>query len=658
MPILLDKINILLIVIAILNLLLGSMIFVKGSGKRANIIYSINILSLLGWIAGMFLYRSASQETGVFWCTVLYVAATLIPSIFLYFTYNFPVQEDKNVWKKGVLIFILNAAIIAATVIPGLIIKEVNIRPGLEKEIIFTQYYWFYFIYIFLLFNYSFYRLYRKLLTSRGVERQQILYVLIGVFLSAISAFVTNLVLPWAGYFVVNWLGQVSTIFMVIFTSYAILMYRLMDIRIVARKTFIYLGTGTFVYAAFYLIIWVYNKSFGGTFTNAALAFGLIAAPIFVLLFYRVDKGLKNFANKYLFVSLYNYQETINKLNDELTNHIELSKIIDLIVDTIKSTMQLDRAGVLLVNTSVTPTHYRIAKVIGFNENNGISLVQDNFLTQHLLQTQKPLVSDELVILARDSRNPEQNKSFLQLYENMKHIEASLCLPLISNNALIGIIVLGSKVSGDAYTKEDLEILSVLAKQAGIAIENAKLYKEVQDFNVTLKQKVDEQTKDIQEKALRLEKTLKVKSEFIYLMSHQLRTPISVITGMTSMLKDGDMDNLPAEKKQEFYEGIFVKSKKLADILNDFIKAESMDGEDFKFAPEDIKQSKFEDIVKTVCNDLKSQADEKKITLEYEPPTSPTSPIMTDPHYLEQAVTNLVDNAIKYTQKGSVKAKI
>jgi GAF domain-containing protein len=70
---------------------------------------------------------------------------------------------------------------------------------------------------------------------------------------------------------------------------------------------------------------------------------------------------------------------------------------------------------------------------------------------------------------------------------------------MIFSNRLIGIIVLGSKISGDAYSSEDLNLLNTLSKQAAIAINNAMLYKEVQDFNKTLQQKVDEQTKDIQQ---------------------------------------------------------------------------------------------------------------------------------------------------------------
>jgi GAF domain-containing protein len=78
-----------------------------------------------------------------------------------------------------------------------------------------------------------------------------------------------------------------------------------------------------------------------------------------------------------------------------------------------------------------------------------------------------------------------------KLKANMKRIEASLCLPLIIKNKLIGIIVLGEKISRDAYTKEDLNLLDFLSNQAAVAIENARLYQQIQDFTTNFFSRMD-----------------------------------------------------------------------------------------------------------------------------------------------------------------------
>lgn len=656
MDILFDKINIALIVVGAFNLILGAIIFINGKRKRSNVIYSAICVALIGWISAMVLYRSSPQETALFYCTLLYIFPTLIPSIFLYFTYIFPFSKDRNIWKT-LLIFGVNLAVILMVVWPGLIIKEANVRPGLEKEIIFSSYYWIYFLYISGFFSYAFTRLFKRYRESSGVERSQVLYLLIGDFLAANLAFVTNLIMPWLGFFFLNWLGQIFTIIMVGFATYAIVKYRLMDIRIVARRVFIYFGVAVFTYGTFYLVIWFYNKSFGSVFSASAYAMGLIIAPLFVFLFYSVDKGFKIFANKYLFYGLYNYQETINKLSQELNYSINLNKIISSIVDNIKQTMQLDRAGVLLINTEVKPTHYQIAKVIGFNKQNGISLVQDNFLTWHLQKTQKPLVRDELTLLSRDSRNKKEQEDFKRLYDHMKHIEAFLCLPLMSGSKLIGIVVLGSKISGDAYTKEDLELLGTLANQAGIAIDNARLYSQVQDLSENLQQKVDEQTKDLlnTNKELKFknklnEELLNMKTDFLRVVNHQLNTPLSVMRGAFAILTDKKMG------REEFSQAIKYMNgglKRMSDTINDFWDAFSLEGQEMVMDPD---QTNLMEIINEQVEEKKliPLAKERNIEITIEKPSFEVPPVWCDSKKITHVVSNLLDNAIFYTPKGKV----
>jgi signal transduction histidine kinase len=653
MPILFDHINFLLIVTAFLNLLLGGIIFFNGPTKKTNITYSAICVSLLAWIIGMILFRSAPPQSGIFWCTVLYVAAAFIPSIYLYFTYIFP-TEEKNILPKVAFIFTLNAVIVLMTIWPGFIIKDVIIRPGAEKEIIFTNYYWFYFLYISIFFTFGFYRLFLKYSRSKGIEKQQILYLLLGDVIAANGAFVTNLIMPWIGFFFLNWLGQFLTVIMVGFASYAIVRYRLMDIRIVARKVFVYLGVGTFVYGVFYLLLWFYDHTLGGPFTNSAYAFSLLLAPIFVMGFYTVDRGMRVFANKYLFVSLYNYQETIKNLSRELTYHNNLTEIIDSIVSTIEDTMRLNRAGVLLVDRARRPAVFRIAKVIGFNEKNGISLVKDNFLTQQLESSKLPLVADELLFLARNANSAVEKKGLERLYKNMNHIEASLCLPLINEGKLIGIIVLGAKLSGGAYTNEDLELLATLANQAGIAINNAQLYQQVKDFNLVLQSKIDAQTKELkkeakelEEKNINLNKLLEVKNDFLRVVNHQLNTPVSIIKNSIYMIKSGAFTQ---EKGLEFIdEGV----KRMQEIITDFWKAFSFEGEGIKL---DLQETNLEEIVdRLVDNAANNSPLVKSRGLTVKSVKSFIIPhVKSDAKQITQAASNLLENAISYTNAGSV----
>jgi len=644
-----DAINISLIITIIIYLFLALILLFKAKNNIIRSSYFLMIFAVVLWTLGMILYRNASPERSVFWCTFLYIMATFTSSTFLYFSIIFPYQEKVKPIVKF-LIILLNLLIIIAVLIPEFIIRGVKIPNTGEKIILWGQGYPLYVVYIAGLFSIGFLILFKKYRFAKGLIKDQLRYVFWGDFFSANLAMITNLILVWFSNFKFNWLGQNMSVIMVIATVYAIIRYRFMDIRIVARKIFIYIGLAAFAYGIFYLIAWIYTKSFGGVFTTAGYFAGVFIAPAFVVAFYWLNKALQYIANKYFFFSLYNYEETINKLSQELNYYNDLNQIVNAIVDTIKRIMQLDRAGVLLINSKEASQsiHYQVAKVIGFNEENGISLVQDDSLTRHLQKTQKPLVKDELILIARDSRDIKEKEGLEKLHNNMERIEASLCLPLMSSNQLIGIIVLGAKISGDAYTKEDLELLNTLAYQAGIAIDNARLYKEVQDFNKTLQQKVDEQTKDIQMKANHLEKLLKMRSEFLDIASHQLRTPVSVIKGVVSMMAEGDLDKMPKEKQKEFIHSVFEKSKKLEQIIHDILQASELDTKKYEITPATPKVQ-LEEVLDEVVKRFSFEAKQRQIDLVWRKPKTALPAIIGEARYLEEAFANLVDNALKYT---------
>ncbi len=147
---------------------------------------------------------------------------------------------------------------------------------------------------------------------------------------------------------------------------------------------------------------------------------------------------------------------------------------------------------------------------------------------------------------------------------------------------------------------------------------------------------------------------LKIKSEFIDIVSHQLRTPVSVIKGMASMLKEGDLDNVPKEQRDQFIAGIYEKSEKLADILNDILKAAELDMDNFAFTPASIKPVNLSQLVKGIFDDLNSLAQSKKLNYQIKiSPEIANLNVMTDESFLKHVFQNVTDNAIKYSKEGS-----
>ena len=634
---------------AVLVFTQGVIVFWRNPKNRLHISFTLHALAITIWLFGTFMMflNSGNRESAIFWDRFIYGGVVFIPAFMYYFCLALTERKaDFWLFLAGILsVFFLIASTTDYFVYDLFVYKwGVHTKAG-PLHHLFMLYFSSYVVAWFIIV----YRYYRKVEST--LIRYQIKYYFIA-FLILFSIGPTAY-LPAYGVSIYPF-SYLSGLFFVMIISYAILKYRLMDLRQVFRVILIYFIDSVIVYAFFNFLVFIYISLWGSVWHPYSLISGLFVAPTFVYGLLSLNKLIINFVDHYFFYSLYDYRQTITKLSSELNTYNDLDKIIDLIVDTIKKAMGLNRAGILLINKKESGVHYKIAKVIGFDVTNGISLVKDSFLTQYLKRTAMPLIREELSILARDTKSSREQQKFIDLENEMKHIEAQLCLPLISNGELRGIIVLGVKQSGDPYTNEDLELLNTVAVQAATAIDNARLYQETKNFNKVLQQKVDEQTFELKKRAEHLEKLLKMREEFLDIASHQLKTPISVILGTISMFMDGSMDKLSDKEKKKFFDNIYQKATKLNVIIGDILRASEVDTDEFVIDPKMARPVQLEEILKSVYKDLQELADKKKIELKLSLPKKKTSPIFTSADFLEQAIYNLVDNAIKYTSKGEV----
>ena len=125
---------------------------------------------------------------------------------------------------------------------------------------------------------------------SQSVIKLQLKYIIIGTIIGYAGG-ITNYFL-WYKIPILP-VGNITVSVYLLIIAYAIIRYRLMDIRIVVRKTVVYLLSAGFVYGMFYLIIWFYNRTFGTVFSNGAYLLGLIIAPLFVVIFAWLDSKIK-----------------------------------------------------------------------------------------------------------------------------------------------------------------------------------------------------------------------------------------------------------------------------------------------------------------------------------------------------------------------------
>jgi len=148
----------------------------------------------------------------------------------------------------------------------------------------------------------------------------------------------------------------------------------------------------------------------------------------------------------------------------------------------------------------------------------------------------------------------------------------------------------------------------------------------------------------------KVDKLSRAKSEFISIASHQLRTPLTAIKGYISMLLEGTYGKF-GEKAEPPLEKVYQSNERLIKLVNDLLNVSRIESGELGV---DFQEGNIEEIIPSVLDELKIKADEKKLYLKWQKPAKPLPKLTIDVDKIRQVILNIVDNCIKYTEKGGV----
>ncbi|MBI5230108.1 MAG: hypothetical protein HY981_02295 [Candidatus Magasanikbacteria bacterium] len=166
---------------------------------------------------------------------------------------------------------------------------------------------------------------------------------------------------------------------------------------------------------------------------------------------------------------------------------------------------------------------------------------------------------------------------------------------------------------------------------------------------VRRREEIQQLAKDLQEANARLTELDHVKSEFLSIAAHQLRTPLSVIKGYTSMMQEGDYGSVPKEM-QPILDNVYNSNEHLIHLVDDFLDISRIESGRTKY---DFKPLDISVIVSNVVNELSERAKAKGLRVEVK--TCEALPaVVADAEKIRHVIYNFVDNAIKYSTAGSI----
>ena len=242
----------------------------------------------------------------------------------------------------------------------------------------------------------------------------------------------------------------------------------------------------------------------------------------------------------------------------------------------------------------------------------------------------RALVEGRVVHIADVKADPEYTLVEAQRLGDYRTV---LCVPMLREGAPIGLLIL-TRSQVQPFTEKQIELVTTFADQAAIAIENVRLFDE------------------IQEKSLQLEEASQHKSQFLANMSHELRTPLNAILGYTELMADGAYGE-PSDKMLGILKRLEANGKHLLGLINDVLDLSKIEAGQLVF---ELSDYSVQDIAQTVRSTLEPLAADKKLAFKLE--LAPELPAgHGDGRRLTQVLINLVGNAIKFTDAGEVAIK-
>lgn len=241
------------------------------------------------------------------------------------------------------------------------------------------------------------------------------------------------------------------------------------------------------------------------------------------------------------------------------------------------------------------------------------------------------------LVVRNASLDPRFSKSKSVMVMQLRSI---MCTPLITQNQIIGAVYVENRSRSGQFSGNDVIPLEFFCNHAAVAIENANLYENLETL-------VEERTKELEEAKNAAESATRAKSAFLSNMTHELRTPMNGVLGMTTLLMDSSLD----EDQKDIVDTIRASGDTLLTLINDILDFSKIEAEKLELEQVDFQ---LDNCIEEAIDLVTPLASNKGLHVGYVIDADVPLVLKQDVTRIRQILTNMLSNAVKFTEHGTV----
>jgi diguanylate cyclase (GGDEF)-like protein/putative nucleotidyltransferase with HDIG domain len=425
-------------------------------------IFLIYLVAASFWSLSSFLaHASFTGESAYFWIRLIPFGAMWVLVAYSHFITTFVQRGTRLVFRIGYGYLIIITIMIALGYIPrGIIpIGDYNISPDYGPWLIVFTVFGLY------IMGTAAYVLIRSYQASRDpMYRNRIAYLLIGIGLMTVFGFVSEFLPPPR--YPVDHIGHLGNAIVI---SYAILRYRLLDVKIAIRKGLVYSGITAFITTVYLIVLFGLQQFLHTWATTASLVAIIAMTAVMALVFNPIRFFIQNGVDKLFYGKRYDYRQMVLSFAHRMSNVMELDELAEAFLQPITQAVNAKQASLLFTNNDDFSSRFAFRSVKQ-EPVIPIHLRLNGPIAKRLQREDGPLFTETLDI------EPEFKGLWQEERDSLEAAEVEVLFPIKSKHSLIAILALSRKHPRGSYESDDIDLMMTLANEAAVVIENARIY--------------------------------------------------------------------------------------------------------------------------------------------------------------------------------------